>query len=174
MTTLTSKTADPVLVTARLVLRRPASGDLDDLFAIYSDPCAMRYWSTLPHDSPAVTSRSLDGMMAQSPLTYFALDLNGRVIGCAGLYRDQEVGFILHPDHWRQGYVTEAMNAIIPYLFATTQVPHLMADIDPRNIASAAALTGLGFTETHRATRTYCIGGVWSDSAYYRLHRPDT
>ena len=167
MTTSTSKSADPVLRTLRLNLRRAQQRDLDDLFAIYSDARAMQFWSTLPHDSAAVTQGNLDSMIAQSPLTYFVLDLDGRAIGCAGLHRGDEIGFILHPDHWQHGYMTEAMQAIIPFLFATTDIMQLTADIDPRNTASAATLRKLGFTETHRVARTYCIGGVWSDSAYF-------
>lgn len=131
----------------------------------------MRFWSTLPHASPAVTQVNLDGMIAQSPLTYFVLDMNGRAIGCAGLFRGDEIGFILHPDHWQHGYMTEAMQVIIPFLFATTDVVQLTADIDPRNTASAATLRKLGFAETHRAPRTYCIDGIWSDSAYFARRR---
>ncbi|MBS1301657.1 GNAT family N-acetyltransferase [Loktanella sp. SALINAS62] len=161
-----------VLVTARLRLRRATQGDLNDLFAIYADPREMRYWSTLPHTDRSVTQQNLNGMLAQDPLTYFVIEYGGRVIGCAGLYRADEIGFLLNPDHWRQGYVSEAMGAIIPYLFDVTDAAALTADIDPRNVASAATLRKLGFVETHRAERTYCIGGVWSDSAYYALPRP--
>ena len=167
-----SKSADPILRTPRLTLRRARPDELDDLFAIMSDPDAMRYWSTLPHADKGVTRDRLSGMMAQDPLGYFMLDRDGTVIGTAGLFDRNEIGFILHPAHWRRGYVTEAMRAIIPYLFATFPVDSLMADIDPRNDGSAATLRKLGFFETHRAARTYFIGGVWSDSAYFSLPRP--
>ena len=102
------------------------------------------------------------------------IEKDGRAIGNAGMYRGTEVGFILHPDYWRQGILTEAMGAIIPHLFATTTVAALTADVDPRNAASVALLTGLGFEETHRAKNTFFIEGEWSDSVYFALPRPKT
>ena len=132
----------------------------------------MTYWSTLPHTDVTVSQGNLDRMIAQSPLTYFVIDLHGRAIGCAGMHAAPEVGFILHPDHWRNGFVSEAMTAILPYLFATSDLPALLADIDPRNVASRALLGRLGFRHTHDAQNTYCIEGTWSDSAYYASVRP--
>ena len=43
----------PTLTTARLRLEAPHARDLDDVFAIFSDPAVMRYWSTLPWQSRA-------------------------------------------------------------------------------------------------------------------------
>ena len=163
-----------MLKTERLILRAPLQSDLDDLFAIYSNPQVMAYWSTPPHTNRDMTQNHLDGMIASSGdvLTYFAIELNGRVIGNAGMHRGDEVGFLLHTDYWRQGIITEAMTAIIPYLFKVTNHAQLTADADPDNAASVALLTSLGFTETHRAKNTFCINGVWSDSVYFALPRP--
>lgn len=162
------------LVTKRLVLRAARQGDLMDLHAIFSDPRAMRYWSTLPHDSPARTQENLDRLIAHADglLTYFVIEKDGRVIGTAGMHHADEVGFILHPDYWRQGIISEAMGAIIPHLFAVTDHAQLTADADPRNSASVGILKSLGFKETHRAERTFCINGEWSDSVYFALQRP--
>ncbi|PXW70637.1 ribosomal-protein-alanine N-acetyltransferase [Loktanella sp. PT4BL] len=162
------------LVTKRLVLRAARQGDLMDLHAIFSDPRAMRYWSTLPHDSPARTQENLDRLIAHADglLTYFVIEKDGRVIGTAGMHQADEVGFILHPEYWRQGIISEAMGAIIPHLFAVTDHAQLTADADPRNSASVGILKSLGFKETHRAERTYCINGEWSDSVYFALQRP--
>ncbi len=162
------------LVTERLILRAAKQGDLMDLYAIFSDPRAMRYWSTPPHDSPARTQENLDRLIASAArtLTYFVIEMDGRVIGTVGMHKADEVGFLLHPDYWRQGIVTEAMTAIIPYLFAVTDHAQLTADADPRNAASVGLLQSLGFRETHRAERTFCINGAWSDSVYFALQRP--
>lgn len=106
------------LTTERLVLRAPAPDDLEDMFAIYRDPVAMRYWSTLPHDNVDVTREVLDRRIAawaDAPVN-FQITMAGRYIGHAGNYKGDEVGFMLSPAHWRQGILTEAMGAIIPYL----------------------------------------------------------
>ena len=163
-----------MLTTQRLTLRAARQSDLDDLFAIYSHPDAMRYWSTPPHENRAATQGNLDRLIAasQDRLVYFVFERNSVVIGLGGLHTDTEIGFLLHPTYWRQGYMREAMNAIIPHLFATTDIVRLTADADPLNTASVALLHALGFHETHRAKNTYCINGVWSDSVYFALLRP--
>ena len=167
-----SKTVKPIR-TDRLFLRPAQDDDLPAFFTIMSDPRAMQYWSTLPHDTIDVT-QSWMRPMVDSPGQGFdwVVTLDGAVIGKAGGYRLPEVGFILHPDHWGRGYVTEAMQAIIPVLFAMSDVPALMADVDPLNSRSLKALHKLGFSETHRATRTFHIGGIWADSVYLSLRRP--
>ncbi len=162
-----------MLSTERLILRAAKPDDLDDLHAIYSDPQAMRYWSTPPHPDRATTQGNLDRMIASAAkrLVYFVFEHDGRAIGVGGMHIDYEVGFLLHPDFWRQGLVREAMQRIIPYLFDVTDAPALTADVDPRNDASVGLLRALGFTETHRAKNTFCINGEWSDSVYFQLKR---
>jgi len=162
------------LITKRLILRAAKQDDLMDLYAIFSDSRAMRYWSTPPHQSPDRTQENLDRLIAsgRNLLTYFVIEMDGRAIGTAGMHKTDEVGFLLHPDYWRQGIVTEAMNAIIPHLFVVTDHAQLTADADPRNAASFGILKSLGFQETHRAENTFCIKGEWSDSVYFALQRP--
>ncbi|MCK0094722.1 GNAT family N-acetyltransferase [Yoonia sp. F2084L] len=163
-----------ILKTERLILRAAKQGDLMDLYAIFSDPRAMRYWSTAAHENPERTQQNLDRLIAaaERQLTYFVMERDGRAIGVAGMHKTDEVGFLLHPDYWRQGIVTEAMNTIIPYLFEVTDHAQLTADADPRNEASVGILKSLGFQETHRAEKTFCINGEWSDSVYFALQRP--
>lgn len=48
-----------MLKTNRLTLRAVVQSDLNDLFAIYSDPRAMKYWSTAPHGIAARTKKIL-------------------------------------------------------------------------------------------------------------------
>ena len=161
------------LKTKRLILRAAKQSDLMDLHAIFSDRRAMRYWSTPPHDSPERTQENLDRLIAsaEQQLTYFVIEMDGRVIGTAGMHMDDEVGFLLHPDYWRQGIISKAMNAINPYLFEITDHAQLTADADPRNTASVGLLKSLGFEETHRAKNTFCVNGEWSDSVYFALPR---
>lgn len=164
-----------MIQTRRLVLRPARDSDLDALHRVFSNHEAMRYWSHPAHDTLARTRDTLDGLIASYADTglEFVLDRDGTVIGKAGMWRIGEIGYILHPDHWRQGLMHEALSALLPAAFARhATLAHLTAEIDPRNTASAALLTRLGFHETHRAERTIEIGGEWCDSSYWRLDRP--
>ncbi len=162
-----------VLTTARLTLRPPRASDLAAFHAIMRDGRTMRYWSTLPHATQEVTAVWMERMLAGGPdCLDLVIEKDSVVIGKAGSTRLPEVGYILHPDHWGQGYATEAMQALIVHLWASTTHPALTADIDPQNRASLRVLQKLGFVETGRSARTFCLGGVWTDSLYLALQRP--
>ena len=161
------------LRTARLVLRRARPSDLGAIHEILSDPRAMRYWSTLPHETLAQSAAYLNDMLVAAPdRDLFIVEQAGRVIGRVGMWKQPEVGFILHPDSWGRGFGYEAMHAFIAHAFATHDIPEMTADADPHNEASLGLLRKLGFVETGRAERTFLIGGEWFDSVYLALRRP--
>ena len=156
------------LRTARLVLRRARLDDLSSVHAMLSDPRAMRYWSSLPHEREAQTADWLSSMIAADPETSddFVIECDGEVIGKLGVYAMPAIGFMLHPDHWGKGYAREALAAFLPYI-AGRGARHLVADVDPRNRASRALLEACGFQLAGSAAQTWLIGGEWMDSVYY-------
>ena len=160
------------LTTERLVLRAAQDGDLEPLFAVYSNPLAMKYWSNAPHESPEDTRPSFEKLSLPGERMYFVIECEGSVIGTAGIHEGDEIGFILHPDYWRKGLMREAVQRIIAHAWATTDFDQITADADPENAASVGFLTALGFKETGRAKNTFCVDGHWSDSVYFALPRP--
>ena len=161
------------ILTSRLRLRPARTGDLDAFHAILRDRAAMRYWSSPPH-TDIEQSREWLGKMIAIPEDQgldFVIEHEGVAIGKAGCWRVPEIGYILHPDYWDQGFAREALAAIIPRLFESFPLPAIAADVDPRNQASIALLLRLGFTETHRAQRTWLVGEEWCDSVYFALSR---
>ena len=161
--------------TERLLLRQATMGDLADFHDILRRPEAMAYWSTPPHPDLATTEVWLASTVARDPnvAVELAVEYDGRVIGKAGGGDMPEIGYIFHPDYWGQGFAYEAMRAVVDYAFANRPVDHLLADIDPRNAASRRLLQRLGFAHSHHAKATFCIDGVWVDSDYYTLPRPE-
>lgn len=160
------------ILTPRLTLRSARPDDLEAMHAILSDPRATRWWSTPPHGTLDQTRTWLEGMVANGPDNPdFVIELNGRVIGKAGFWKLPEVGYILHPDHWGQGFAREAVAAAIDHVFATRDLDDLIADVDPENAASIRLLERLGFVRTGFAGRTWNVGGEWKDSLYYGLSR---
>jgi RimJ/RimL family protein N-acetyltransferase len=141
---------------------------------ILSDPVAMRYWSSPPHRTLEESRDWLDSMIhaPAGESDDYIVELEGRVIGKTGCWRLPEIGFIFHPSCWGRGYAREAVAAVVDHLFATTAIPAVTADVDPRNAGSLALLADLGFRETGRASRTWCIAGEWADSIYLALDRP--
>ena len=135
-----------------------------------SDPIAMRFWSTLPHEDSSQTEEWLASMIAseQEGGDDFILEVGGVLIGKLGCYRLPEIGYLLSPAAWGRGYAGEALSAYIAHR-RRCGGGELTADTDPRNLASIKLLQRHGFVETGRAERTWLIGGEWFDSIYWRL-----
>lgn len=156
--------------TARLVLRRARLEDAAAMHRILSDPVATRYWSTPPHTELVLTERWMASMV-EADLAIsddFIVTRNGQLIGKLGCWKLPEVGYIIAPAHWGQGYASEAMLAFIDRR-RTLGTHELLADVDPRNTRSLDMLKRCGFIETHRATGTWQVGDELCDSVYLRL-----
>jgi RimJ/RimL family protein N-acetyltransferase len=165
-----------MLRTERLLLRRARAEDAPAMLAILSDPAAMRYWSSLPHADLAESQAWIAGTIAAIEAGRsddFLVECDGAVIGKAGLWAGNELGFLFAPAVWGKGYAREAVEAVIARGFAAGGHAEIRAEADPRNEACLRLLQRLGFHETGRAERTWCIGGEWSDSVYLALSRPD-
>ena len=156
--------------TERLLLRRATMADLPTINRIMSDPRAMRFWSTLPHENLAQTEAWLQSMVEADPATSddYIVTRDGAVLGKFGAWRLPEFGFLLDPDEWGKGYASEAMVGFIAHRRALGS-SELTADVDPRNAASLRLLERHAFTETHREARTFQVGDQWCDSVYLRL-----
>ena len=157
--------------TERLLLRPARPDDLDAIHAILSNPQAMAYWSTPPHETVQQSRDWLQSMIdIQLPDGEdFIIERDGEPIGKAGLWRFPEIGFILHPDFWGHGYAQEALRAVIGRAFDIHGLPRIEADVDPRNTGSMKLLSRLGFRETGRKERTWLVGDQWCDSVYLAL-----
>ena len=157
--------------TERLVLRPMQISDADDLLTVFSNADAMRYWSTLPYTELAQMQAHITESLEADPASNaeFAVVYKDRVIGKAGFWKIPEIGYILHPDHWRKGLGAEILQAVIAYGFEERELDCIVADVDPQNAASINLLSRMGFEETGRAPNTIEIGGKWFDSAYFRL-----
>jgi [ribosomal protein S5]-alanine N-acetyltransferase len=156
------------IVTERLVLRRIRQSDAAVLHEIFRDEETMRYWSTLPHASLDQTREFIARTIAacdDGTGDDFAVTKNGIVVGKAGLWGGNEIGFIFSRTVWGAGVAHEAVSAVLARASAQG-IASIRADVDPRNARSLALLKRLGFQEVGRAERTYRLGDLWADSVY--------
>jgi len=156
--------------TERLLLRRATYADSASMHRIMSNPSAMRYWSTPPHQSFDETERWIASMVEDDPSDRddFIVTLDGELIGKLGAWRLPEFGFMIDPAHWGKGYASEALAAFIDRRrnLGSTE---LTADVDPRNLSSIRLLERHGFVETGRAAGAWQVGDELCDSVYFRL-----
>lgn len=172
------------LRTARLVLRPLAGGDAPALLELFSDVRFMRYWSTLPWTGIEQARAVIAADRAALPAgDYLRLGIeragDGEFLGVCSLFnlvsgsRRGEIGYGIAPRVWRQGYMREALSALIDYGFARLDLNRLEADVDPRNAASAGILERLGFVREGFLRERWIVGTVVSDTALYGLLRRD-
>jgi RimJ/RimL family protein N-acetyltransferase len=153
--------------TKRLVLRRFTAEDAVALHPIFADPEAMRFWSSPPKSLAQTEEFVRDTIRAYQAGTGddFVVLYEGVVIGKAGLWRTNEIGFIFCRSVWGRGIASEAVRAIMSRA-STRGVTSIIADVDPRNERCLRLLEKLGFVQTGAAKRTVLVGDVWADSVY--------
>ena len=99
------------------------------------------------------------------------------MIGNAGFWRTDaanhraEVGYMLHPDYWRKGILSEALSAIIAFGFETVKFHSMCANINPKNDASRQLLLKNGFLKEAYFKQDYYFNGSFLDSEIYGLLR---
>ncbi|HET9655031.1 MAG TPA: GNAT family N-acetyltransferase [Kineosporiaceae bacterium] len=176
--------ADLALDTPRLRLRPVAPDDAGALYAIFSDPQVMRYWSTPPWNRPALAGlmvrADVEDAAAGRAVRLAVLRLEDEdLIGTVSLFhldrgsRRAEIGYALRRDAWGHGYAGEAAAAVVGYAFTGLDLNRLEADIDPRNEASARLLDRLGFRQEGLLRQRWIVADEICDSAWYGLLRED-
>lgn len=173
-----------VLICKRVRLRLIEERDTSALFALYSDPDVMRYWSHSPWTTPQQADRAVEEARSEHAsgisLHYVIEHLSTqKVIGSCALYAvDQEnrcaaLGYLLAKSYWGQGYLSEAMQRFLDYAFMQLTLDRIHADIHPGNAASAKALTKLRFRQDRDRRTSWLVGGARCATASYSLTRRD-
>jgi ribosomal-protein-alanine N-acetyltransferase len=101
------------------------------------------------------------------------------LIGSAGVYKwvkrtsQVETGYDLDPKYWGQGYMTEAMTAIIRYAFGKMNVNRIEALISPRNRHSQRLVRTLGFRKEGVLREHDFYNGKFTDDYLFALLKRD-
>ncbi len=87
--------------------------------------------------------------------------------------RSAEVGYTFEPDQWGHGYATEALTALVDYLFDDLGVTRVWGALDPANPRSARLLEQTGFLYEGRTKQSFWKEGEVSDDLIYGMVRAD-
>lgn len=167
---------EPVLKTARLVLRPIRMSDAHALFPLFSDPASMEHWShgPLTHIEQMQT-RVAHNLPPQSKPGYsFALTKDGeRALGWINFYNETHavagLGYILAPSERGQGLVGEAVEAMLEHGFKTLKLHRVYLDIDPNNERSIAVAERAGFRREGVFKKAFFRDGEYLDSVFYAM-----
>jgi len=90
-----------------------------------------------------------------------------------GVAQAGSVGYWVGAPFARQGYMTAAMRALIPFCFGTLRLHRVEAACIPSNAASIALLEKTGFQREGYARSYLCINGKWQDHLLYARLKDD-
>ncbi len=151
--------------TARLILRRARLEDAEPMFRNWaSDPEVTKYLTWPPHTSVEVTQKILEIWLAEydkSDQYQWMIELKelGKPIGSISVVRqndyvqEAEIGYCIGTRWWHKGIMTEALTAVIEYLFVEVGMNRVAARHDPNNPHSGGVMRkcGMKYEGTHRA-----------------------
>ena len=83
------------------------------------------------------------------------------------------LGYKIDRRETRQGLVTEALRAAIPWMFEHMALHRIEANIMPRNAASIRVVEKLGFAREGFSPKYLKINGNWEDHYRYAILAPD-
>jgi RimJ/RimL family protein N-acetyltransferase len=173
---------DIELRTERLVLRRFGPDDLPSFVGYRSDPDVARYQSWDAGYSADDAARFLEADMAIVTLTpdswvqLAAVDVaSGALVGdCAVHMRgDQpdtyEIGVTFSPAAQGRGLASEAVTAVVRWLFAEQGAHRVIGECDARNQAVQRLFERMGFRLEARLVDADWFDGEWTTVLIYAL-----
>jgi len=144
--------------TERLLVRQLEADDVDNLYAVTSDPELMHYMGDGQPLSCELTAKWIDVSLNNYATKGYGCSAvihkrDKAFIGFCGLVRsefaqppdDAELIYALKKPYWGQGLATEVAKAMIDYGYKSCGLKHIIATIDPENSASIKVANKVGF-----------------------------
>lgn len=170
----------PILETKRVILRQITMADGPDLFQIRSNPLAMHYLDRLLaksiQDAEDLIGKFEKGIESGSGIAWgISLKNHPKLIGTIGYHSIQpenhraEIGYMLHPDFWHQGLMSECVARVLDYGFATLGRHSVEGQVNPANMPSIQVLTRHGFVKEGYFRENIYYNGQFLDTEVYGL-----
>ena len=170
----------PIIETDNLRLRQIKEEDIDALFEIRSSPIAMKYldrpMAITKDDDITLYNTMQENLEKNLCINWVIQHKNSpEMLGYIGFYRIDmlnyrgEIGYTLHPQHFKKGIMSEAIKAVITHGFTAIHFHSIIADINPLNEASKNIVEKHGFIQEAYFRENYFFDGKFLDSAIYGL-----
>ncbi len=146
-----------------------------DFFKKY-DPSRPHKFYTLAEQVKILYNERQDFRKGNSIRFFIFLKEEDKIIGSisasnivGGVFMSCYLGYKLHKDYLRQGYMEEALREVIDYLFSSLKLHRIEANIMPFNTASINLVEKLNFKREGLAPKYLKINGNWEDHIHYSL-----
>jgi 8-oxo-dGTP diphosphatase len=149
------------LRTERLILRVQRLEDAERLSDLSNDLDVVRHLARVPYPNPPERVREyiasgLENLAAGCEVPFAITSAaSGEVMGTLslridGVRRQAEIGYWLGKSYWGQGFMSEAISAVVGFVFGPLQMKKVWASAQIENEASLHVLAKAGLVETHR------------------------
>lgn len=171
--------------TKRTIIRSIKQTDAEALYYYRSDSKTAHFLSlnqkNVDDMRDFITKSARD---VNQPGTWFQVAIvlreTNKVIGDIGLHFidsepqvQVEIGYTLSTEYQRKGLATEALTAIIDYLFNSLNKYRITASVDPLNTPSIGLLERLGFRKEAHFKKSLFFKGEWVDDVVYGMLKED-
>ncbi|HEX2909965.1 MAG TPA: GNAT family protein [Chloroflexia bacterium] len=173
----------PELETERLLLKRLEDKHAPALLKIWSQEEVMRYTDTDPFTSLSEIQEEImimDGLFKAGHAIRWGIfeKSNQELVGSCGFHKYSqqnkllEIGYELGQAYWGNGYMTEALRAVITYCFNVLGVNRIEALILKGNERSERVVKKLGFKfEGVLLEHSYYKGQFWDEESFALLRK---
>jgi ribosomal-protein-alanine N-acetyltransferase len=173
------------LDSARLILRRFNGADLPAFLAYRNDPEVARFQSwesfSLAEATAFLARQEAQEIASPGQWLQIAISLKrtGQLVGDCALKvhaadaRQATIGITLDRAYQSQGLATEALSALLEYLFLEANLHRVQADTDPANVRAWRLLERLGMRREAHCLQSLWFKGRWADEFFYAILRRD-
>jgi ribosomal-protein-alanine N-acetyltransferase len=177
--------AFPRLETPRLVLRELVPEDAPAVLVIRGDYEVTKYNGGMNYtrvDQAQALVASIRDAYRDKRSVRWGITLKGgddTVIGVCGFNywiradHRASIGYDLARAHWRQGYMTEAIRAILAFGFDAMALKRIEADASSPNIGSIRVLEKVGFLREGTEREIYSENGEIGELVLFSMRRED-
>lgn len=179
----------PFLETDRLIVRELSTDDWPAMETMMLDPRITRFMHLQTWETPegrrawfewtvANQTERVGGNYNWAFVTKDTKDLVGWIgIGDSDrkeLEGDRSVGFMVDPRFWRQGFMTEALTAVLDHEFNVLGVSRVIATCEVENVASARVMEKAGMQFLRTMYDADPLEGNYAERHHYALERGGT
>jgi len=163
--------------TERLLLRKIVPEDAQAVHAWMGDPEVCKYERWKPHPDAGYSRGYIAEVFdyRSEELYWWGIELRGQLIGSVCIVnidsndRKAALGFCLARKFWSKGYATEAVAAVLEFMFNDVGLNRIEASHSVNNKASGRVLEKAGLLLEGRAKDYYFCNSGFQDSNLYAI-----
>jgi len=174
----------PVFESERILFRSFTLADAESLFGLRSNVEAMRYIDRPLMQSVDDAVKLLEVFEKEyrekNGICWAMINKeSGKFMGSFAFFHIKhedcrcEVGYMMMPEFWNRGLMTEALKRMIPEAFGGMNFHSIEANLNPGNEASKRVVEKLGFQKEGYFRENYYFDGKFIDSLIYSLLEKD-